>query len=205
MSKNRILVLVVSIVAAAAVIYSFTGNNRADYINRIEKARKEKDHYLRTATDSPFTDDPQAFKGLTYYPVDPAFRIQARFIPIEQKKVVVLPTSDGLEKKYIEYGYAEFNLNGVANRLLILEIIDMGPYRGTLFLAFGDATSARETYGAGRYLDVKKVKGSSTITLDFNEAYNPYCAYNDNYSCPLPPRENLLSIPITAGEMNYVK
>ncbi|QOI96139.1 MAG: DUF1684 domain-containing protein [Flammeovirgaceae bacterium] len=205
MSAKKILVFVFGVVATAAVIYSFIGNNKADYITTIEKARKEKDHYLRTSPDSPFKDDPQSFKGLTYYPVDPAFRVQARLVPIEQKKVVVLPTSDGQEKKYIEYGYAEFKLNGVANRLLILEIMDMGPYRGTLFLAFGDATSARETYGAGRYLDVKNVKGSHTITLDFNEAYNPYCAYNENYSCPLPPRENLLVIPITAGEMNYPK
>lgn len=199
------MIFVVGVVATAAVLYSFIGNNQSDYINTIEKARKEKDQYLRTSPESPFKDHLQSFKGLTYYPVDPAFRIQARLIPIQQRKVVVLPTSDGQEKKYIEYGYAEFTLNGVNNRLLILELMDIGPYRGTLFLAFGDATSARETYGAGRYLDVKKVKGSSTITLDFNEAYNPYCAYNENYSCPLPPRENLLSIPITAGEMNYMK
>jgi hypothetical protein len=72
-----------------------------------------------------------------------------------------------------------------------------------LFLAFGDETSARETYGAGRYLDVKKVPGSSTITLDFNLAYNPYCAYSDGFSCPLPPKENLLSIAINAGEKTY--
>jgi uncharacterized protein len=80
----------------------------------------------------------------------------------------------------------------------------MGPFRGKLFLAFGDATSGNETYGAGRYLDINKVPGgASTITLDFNKAYNPYCAYDYTFSCPLPPRENLLNAAIKAGEKNY--
>lgn len=202
---KRILGIVIVVVALAIIAYSILGNNHEDYIAKIEKARKEKNHYMRTSPDSPFKDEPETFRELTYFPVDPAFKVQAKLIPIDQKKVVSLPTSDGLEKKYIEYGYAEFKLSGTKNRLLILEIMEMGPYRGTLFLAFGDATSARETYGAGRYLDVKKIKGSSTITLDFNEAYNPYCAYNENYSCPFPPRENLLTVAITAGEMIFSK
>ena len=84
-----------------------------------------------------------------------------------------------------------------------MEVADPGPYRGTLFLAFADATSGDETYGAGRYLDVKKVPGATTVTLDFNKAYNPYCAYSDNFSCPFPPKENILSIPIKAGEKVY--
>jgi uncharacterized protein (DUF1684 family) len=72
-----------------------------------------------------------------------------------------------------------------------------------LFLAFADKTSAAETYGAGRYLDVKKVPGAASVTLDFNEAYNPYCAYNDGYSCPFPPKENILEVAIQAGERTY--
>jgi uncharacterized protein (DUF1684 family) len=122
---------------------------------------------------------------------------------VENKKVVVLKTNDDKEQRYLEYAYAEFNLDGVRNRLTILEGIDMGPIRGKLFLAFGDETSAVETYGAGRYLDVNKVPGSRTIVLDFNKAYNPYCAYNNSYSCPLPPAENLLKVAIKAGEKNY--
>jgi uncharacterized protein (DUF1684 family) len=72
-----------------------------------------------------------------------------------------------------------------------------------LFLAFGDKTSALETYGAGRYLDVTKTPGSRTIKLDFNLAYNPYCAYDNTYSCPLPPAENLLEVAVKAGEKTY--
>ena len=79
----------------------------------------------------------------------------------------------------------------------------MGPTRGTLFLAFADETSARETYGAGRYLDLKKIGGATEIELDFNRAYNPYCAYAEGFSCPLPPPENILKIAIRAGEKTY--
>jgi uncharacterized protein len=81
--------------------------------------------------------------------------------------------------------------------------MDAGPYRGKLFLAFADATSANETYGAGRYLDLKKVPGATSILLDFNQAYNPYCAYSDGFSCPFPPKENILTIAINAGEKKY--
>lgn len=158
---------------------------------------------MRTANDSPFADSTESFRGLTYYPVNSRYRINARLVPVENKQARILATSDGTEKRYLEYAFAEFDLDGVKNRLLILEIMDMGPFRGTLFLAFADKTSGVDTYGAGRYLDIRKVPGSTSITLDFNEAYNPYCAYNDNFSCPFPPKENLLEVAIEAGEKNY--
>src|SRR5258706_16232832 len=117
--------------------------------------------------------------------------------------MIVLPTSDGKEKRYLEYAFVEFELNDVPSKLLILEIVDDGQYRGALFLAFADSTSATETYGAGRYLDLKKTPGATSITLDFNEAYNPYCAYSDNFSCPFPPKENILKTAVRAGEKKY--
>ena len=199
-TKNIIIILIV-VAVVAGVYYSFTGNETSEaYIAKIEQQRKEKDNTLQ-ADGSPF--DSLEFHGLKYFPVDAKYRIDARLTPIDQKKAVALPTSDGKQKSYLEYGYAEFTLDGVENKLLILEIMDMGPYRGTLFLAFADETSANETYGAGRYLEVKKVAGAKSITLDFNEAYNPYCAYTDKYSCPFPPRENILAVAIKAGEKTY--
>jgi uncharacterized protein len=201
--KNLIFMGAILIVLIS-LYYSFQGNqNNEGYLAKIEKARKEKDHTMRTAPDSPFAGQTEHYTGLNYFPVDARYRINARLVPIENKKTVVLPTSDEKQKSYLEYAYAEFELEGIKNRLLILEIIQTGPYRGTLFLAFADETSANETYGAGRYLDLKKVLGASSITLDFNEAYNPYCAYSDKYSCPFPPKENLLKVAIRAGEMNY--
>lgn len=201
-TKNIILIIVV-IAVVAGMYYSLTGNETsAGYIARVEQLRNEKDNNFRSSDDTPFGDSVE-FTGLKYFPIDARYRVNARLTEISPKRPVLLPTSDGREKSYLEYAYAEFELDGVKNKLLILEIMDTGPYRGTLFLAFADKTSANETYGAGRYLDVKKVPGAASITLDFNEAYNPYCAYNDNYSCPFPPKENVLHVEIKAGEKTY--
>lgn len=201
-TKNIILILIV-VVVVIGIFYSLSGGETSEaYIEKIEQLRNEKNNSMQAGDESPFGDSIE-FKGLTYFPVDAKYRIHAKLTEIEQKKAVALPTSDGKQKSYLEYAYAEFELDGIKNKLLILEIMDMGPYRGTLFLAFADKTSAGETYGAGRYLDVKKVPGAASITLDFNEAYNPYCAYNDNYSCPFPPKENILTVPIKAGEKTY--
>jgi uncharacterized protein len=203
MKTNNILILIITVALIIIVFYSFTANDgNSDYVASILKEREERTRYMLTSDESPITDK-KNFKGLSYYPPDPKYRIVADLSPISGKKVVVLATSDGREQRYIDYAYAEFFLDGVKNRLLILEVMDAGPSRGNLFLAFGDGTSAVETYGAGRYLDLAKVPGAATITLDFNKAYNPFCAYNETYSCPLPPPENLLKIAIRAGEKNY--
>lgn len=206
MKSNQLILLLVVVVVIISIIYSFQGSqDETAYRKEIEEEREEKDRFMRTSPESPFAKSPEEYKGLNYYPPDIRYRIIADLQPIKEKKAVVLTTNDGKEQRYIEYAYATFNLDGVTNKLLILEIADMGPSRGKLFLAFGDETSAVETYGAGRYLDVTKTPGSSTITLDFNLAYNPYCAYDDGYTCPLPPRENILTIPIKAGEKTYDK
>ncbi len=205
MKINNIIIIGIVIIAVVSIYYSFSGGENSEaYVASIQTLRKEKDHNMRTASDSPFANDTaNTFKGLNYFPIDATYRIQARLTPIEQKKTISLPTSDGKQKSYLEYAYAEFEMQGERNKLLILEIMDMGPYRGTLFLAFADKTSAIETYGAGRYLDIKKLPGSTSVTLDFNEAYNPYCAYNNNFSCPFPPPENIVNIHIEAGEKTY--
>ncbi|MEX2232293.1 MAG: DUF1684 domain-containing protein [Cyclobacteriaceae bacterium] len=204
MKRKNVIILVAAVVLLITVFYSFQGSqDDTAYIKEIEKEREERDRFMRTSPESPFAKSEDVYKGLKYYSPDIRYRIIANLLPVQQKKAVTLTTNDGKEQRYIEYAYAEFRLDGVLNKLLILEIADMGSFRGKLFLAFGDETSAMQTYGAGRYLDVTKTPGSSTIKLDFNLAYNPYCAYDNSYSCPLPPRENILSIPIEAGEKSY--
>lgn len=203
MKTRNIIIIIVVVVVLIGIYYSMSSGEPSEtYIAKIEQLRKEKNNTIQSGDGSPFGDSIE-FKGLNYFSIDAKYRINAKLTEIEQKKAVALPTSDGKQKSYLAYAYAEFELDGVKNKLLILEIMDMGPYRGTLFLAFADKTSAAETYGAGRYLDVKKLPGASSITLDFNEAYNPYCAYNDNYSCPFPPTENILAVAIKAGEKTY--
>ncbi|MBX2897748.1 MAG: DUF1684 domain-containing protein [Cyclobacteriaceae bacterium] len=206
MKTSKLIVIVLTVAIAGFVIYSMQNNTTSTdegYMEFIQQERAEAEKFMKDGVGSPFRKDSMAFEGLNFFPVDIGYRIKAKLKPIDGKKVVILATSDGKEQKYLEYAFAEFELDGVQNQLLILEVMEMGPQRGKLFLAFSDETSGRETYGAGRYLDVKKVPAAKTIELDFNLAYNPYCAYNDKYSCPFPPKENLLKVAIRAGEMSY--
>ncbi|MCZ8356214.1 MAG: DUF1684 domain-containing protein [Cyclobacteriaceae bacterium] len=204
MKSKNIILIVIAICIISIVLYNLTNNKTSEsYKLSIEKERKEKDDFMRNSSESPFADSVSNFKGLQYFSPDEKYRIVAQLKPIENKKTIQLGTSDGLQKTYLEYATAEFTIDNKKCSLLILEMIDMGPFRGTLFLAFADATSANETYGAGRYLDIKKVPGSTSITLDFNKAYNPYCAYNDSFSCPFPPQQNILDVAIIAGEKRY--
>jgi uncharacterized protein (DUF1684 family) len=205
MAVKKIIPLLIAAGIVVLVVYSFTGSEETSeqYITEIENERKEKDSFMKENEESPFKTATEPFTTLKYFKPDIKYRITANLDPVQNKKVLLLPTSTNEEKRYLEYGYASFKLDGVASKLLILEVMDSGPYKGTLFLAFADETSARETYGAGRYLEIKKVPGASTITLDFNKAYNPYCAYSENFSCPFPPKENVLKVAIKAGEMNY--
>lgn len=201
--RNGIILVLVCAVAAL-VYYSFQGKDSGqEFETQILREREAKNEFMRANDESPFGEAKRNFKELNYYPVDVTYRLSAKLETIEDKKVVRLPTSDGSEKEYLEFAYAEFDWKGTSCKLLILEIMDEGPYRGTLFLSFADSTSAHETYGAGRYLDLKKTPGASSITLDFNQAYNPYCAYSENYSCPFPPKENVLKVAIRAGEKKY--
>lgn len=204
MKRSNLIIFIGLIAVIALIIYSLQGGkSAADYQAFVEKDRKEKVEYLKTGEGSPFVKDNIPFEELKYFPTNEKFNIRAKLEFIEEKKLVLLGTSDGKEQKYLEYAHAIFDLDGVENKLLILESMEMGPQRGQLFLAFADETSGIETYGAGRYLDVKKIPAASSVDLDFNLAYNPYCAYSDSFSCPFPPKENILKVAILAGEKSY--
>lgn len=203
-AKNIILIGVVAVIATA-IIYMFMGSqDQSAYGDQIEKDREERDNFMKSSVESPFKQEPEKYQGLKYYPTNIKYKLTAtlELVKANDRQPVVLSTSDGKEQRYLPYAYASFDLDGYNNTLLILEHME-GPERGSLFLAFGDETSAEETYGAGRYLDVIKTPGNNSITLDFNKAYNPYCAYNDSFSCPFPPAENLLHVAIRAGEKSY--
>jgi uncharacterized protein len=201
MKTSNIIIILILAVVVAIVFYSTSGNDDPGYAASIEMERTDRERFMRASEESPIPDKKQ-FKGLTYFPPDPKYRVVADLTFIEGGKPIVLATSDGSQETYREYAFADFTLDGVDNRLLILELTG-GENDGKLFLAFADDTSADETYGGGRYLDVEKKPGASTITLDFNLAYNPYCAYNESFVCPLPPPQNLLKVAIRAGEKNY--
>lgn len=165
--------------------------------------RAEKDRYFRRASNSPIPrEDRGAFDGLAYYPYDEDLVFQVALEEGDDPEEVVMATSaEGRQAAYRRVGSFAFEVDGAPRRLYAYrQTHGHGP--PSLFIPFRDATSGEETYGAGRYLDLE-VESSGAYVLDFNEAYNPYCAYSEEYVCPLPPRENWLDVPIEAGEKAY--
>lgn len=163
----------------------------------LEEFRQQKDEYLKNDPDSPIpSQDRATFKGLKYYPPNPKLRFELAIDPKVDLAAVTLDTSTGEKRTYQRVGKVTFEVDGQPATLTIF-----GNWSG-MFLLFRDRTSGGETYGAGRYLEPKRLPGGR-IALDFNYAYNPYCVYAEHYSCPLPPRENWLAVPIEAGEKDY--
>ena len=166
----------------------------------VEEWRKEKDKYFTYDFDSPIPHETRhKFKGLLYYPYDPKFRIAAAVIMVKSDEIIQMVTSKDTNQPYRKFGFLEFTIDGKQYRLAVYKRAWVQENDRHLFIPFRDTTSGRETYGAGRYIDIEE---SKDYVIDFNKAYSPFCAYNENYSCPLPPRENWLSVEIKAGEKN---
>jgi len=141
---------------------------------------------------------------LHFYNADSSYKVSAEVIPLENQKIFKMPTYAGTTADYIRYANLKFELNGKALQLTLYKSIALAAnpaYKDYLFLPFTDKTNNKETYGGGRYIDLKSTEiNNGKIELDFNKAYNPYCAYSDGYRCPIPPEENDLAISILAGE-----
>lgn len=169
----------------------------------VEAMREEKDRYFQRAANSPLPrEDRGAFGGLAYYPYDEDLVFRVELEEVDDPAEVVMATSvEGRQAAYRRVGFFEFEVAGTPRRLYAYRQAH-GHGQPSLFVPFRDGTSGEATYGAGRYLDLE-VDPSGEYVLDFNEAYNPYCAYSEDYVCPLPPRENWLDVPIEAGEKAY--
>ncbi len=165
--------------------------------------RQERDRAFRSNPDSPLrAEDKARFQGLDYYPINAALRFRLKLTRYPAPEHVRMATNTGEFREGLKYGYFEFAVDGQACRLQAYRMDDDSPGHAYLFIPFRDATTGKETYGAGRYLDLPE-NTSGIYDLDFNRAYNPYCAYGRDFSCPTPPDENRLSVPITAGEKKY--
>lgn len=161
--------------------------------------RAEKDAFFRDDPHSPLLPEHKAsFDGLSYYPENHALRIRARLETdgVDRDERIVMQTTTGDEQEYRRAGVVRFDVDGEATSVTLYRSGDVEE----LFLPFRDATSGRETYGAGRYLDVEPPAGDGLVFVDLNYAYNPNCAYNPAWSCPIPPGENWLTVSIRAGE-----
>lgn len=141
------------------------------------------------------------FTGLEYFPVDPAYRVSARFVPHDPPREIEIPTVLGTAEPMLAPGYVEFELAGRTQRLEpVVSQLDADEY----FFIFKDGTSGEETYGAGRFLYADAPE-KGVMTLDFNRAYNPPCVFTPFATCPLPPRQNWMDVRVEAGEKTYGK
>jgi len=167
------------------------------------RERVEKDAVFRSDNSPIHPQERANFKGLSYYPIDPGlkFSVQLHRYPVPAQ--VRMATNTGEIRSGLRYGFFDFQAGGQDCRLQVYRLEDApGSGGANLFIPFRDSTSGQETYAAGRYIDLKE-NTSGTYDLDFNRAYNPSCAYNIDFSCPVPPAENTLKVPIRAGEKSY--
>jgi uncharacterized protein (DUF1684 family) len=166
-------------------------------MDALERYRREKDEAFRLDPDSPLDPDQRrSFAGLRYFPPNPALDLVLVLEELQPKTKIEMETATGDLRRYERFGYVTFEVEGQPVRLTVFRTGD------SFFLPFADTQAGRETYGAGRYLEPEQMP-DGRMHIDFNLAYNPYCAYSAHWSCPITPAENRIPVPIRAGEMTF--
>ncbi len=163
-------------------------------MSELDEFRAEKDEFFKNSFQSPLTrEQKKDFKGLNYFPENDALRLEVVAEPMNDPNSFVMQTTTGGVQEYVRYGRFKFQVDGQEAELTIYQS------EHGFFLPFVDSLADKETYPAGRYLEPEPLPGNRFL-VDFNIAYNPYCAYNEMWSCPITPAENRLKVPIRAGE-----
>ncbi len=174
------------------------------YISEVEQYRNEKNDYMKNNPESPFNQDTTIkFEPLNYFDVDPGFVFKSKLFEYPQKDTISVYGTKGEERKAIRYGYVNFDYQNQPYKVNV--------YKGTsaggeeyYSIWFTDKTTGGETYGVGRYIDFDINPDSNYVyTVDFNLAYNPFCAYSAKYSCAIPTKEDHLDLAVTAGEKKF--
>jgi uncharacterized protein len=198
MNRVPVWLLAVVLTLVGAACGTKPADPDAEFARALQAERNKKDAGFASAENSPI---PAADRGkllpLKYFPPDPSYAIPAAFVPAAVRTHVQTPTSAGKIRDMEIVGRLEFTIGGKS--LSLVALTEPGTPPDRLFIPFSDLTSGTETYSAGRYLDIERSKTGIYI-VDFNRAFNPYCAYNHDFDCPYPPRENRLPLPIRAGE-----
>jgi uncharacterized protein (DUF1684 family) len=170
----------------------------------LERARASKDSFFAQHWQSPIPpQDRPRFKGLQYYPPDLSYRFELELHEHAERQAVRIAYTKGNEQDFLRWGEFRFKVGGKEQAL---QAYKSSPKEEMLFIPFKDATSGKETYGAGRYLDLEPERDRTAEgkwVIDFNQAYNPWCVYSEAYTCPFVPIENWLKVAILAGEKNY--
>jgi uncharacterized protein (DUF1684 family) len=171
-------------------------------MSELDDFRADKNGFFREHPNSPLLPEQRdSFRGLAYFPEESALVIRTTLEvdALDLDEEISMQTTTGGEQTYRRAGLVRFEVGGDPAQVTLFRSPDMP----ALFLPFRDATSGKDTYGAGRYLEVEPPSLDGTVEVDFNYAYNPYCAYNPEWSCPIPPGENWLAVPIRAGERAF--
>ena len=199
------LLMVLFSVGSSQSVYPKEPETQEEIIQAIQLLRKEKDHFFKTAPNSPLEEfDKVHFKELKYFPIDLKYRfegtIQRYIININDPKYyATFPTNKGPRKRYVRYGKFRFTYEGEEHSLELYKSIGSD----VIFIPFYDKTNGQETYEGGRYLDAEILMPRYRLAIDFNNSYNPSCAYNEKFVCVLPLEENRLNIEIRAGEKKF--
>ena len=178
---------------------------QTDYISEMKEYRSQYIQSVTSGNNTPL--QPEDEKFLSFYKADAKYKLICKVNPVTDAKAFEMPTYSGLTRTYIKYASCECRLGKKKFYPVLYKNLSQPQnpiYRTHLFLPFKDNTSGADSYGGGRYinLDIKDIE-QGTITIDFNKAYNPYCAYSDGYNCPIPPKENHFDLLIAAGEKMY--
>ncbi|MFC7134081.1 MULTISPECIES: DUF1684 domain-containing protein [Salinibaculum] len=175
------------------------------WADQLRANRAEKDRFLAEHRQSPIPpDDRDDFDGLDYFDPDPTYRVEARVAVYDDPDLVEMETSDGRTVQYRRVVAFEFDVDG--------EEYTLQGYRQEhddsdgVFVPFRDKTTGQQTYEGGRYMELepdRALADGDEVTIDFNLAYSPFCAFSETFSCPLPPAENWLETTVEAGEKDY--
>lgn len=195
------------LIASMSVV--LLAQSKENAIQEIVAFQKKQNEHFSNPLQSPLTEAGLAnFDSLHFFPIQLKYRVEAKFVRTPNEKPFRMRTTTERTPEYVKYGEAHFKIDGVDCVLSIYQNVDLikkEGYKDYLFVPYKDATSGEESYGGGKYIDLRTPKGTNTLILDFNQAYNPYCAYNHKYSCPIPPSKNTLEVAIPAGVKTYVE
>jgi len=176
----------------------------SEWKKRVKTEREEKDKFFLLHPQSPIPfEERKRFKGLQCYPPDPNYRFELELHEHKEKKTVKMAYTKGNEQDFLRWGEFQFR---ISDQKQVLQAYKSNPIEDRLFIPFKDETSGKETYGAGRYIDLELERDHTSEgrwILDFNKAYNPWCVYSEAYTCPFVPQENWLKVPIRAGEKSH--
>ena len=193
--RGIVPIIFLSVIGSILYYLYNSSEEYAKYSETLNEFRKERNDFLNKSSKSPLKDT--NYK-LEYYEPNVNFRVIARVTKNQNRDTIIMATSTGEIEKFLDFALLDFKLGKSEYSMPVYKYLE-GNNIGDLFFCFLDKTNNTSTYAGGRYIDIE-FENAKRIELDFNKSYNPYCVYNEEYSCPIPTRENYIDMEILAGE-----